>query len=169
MRNLKSRRGVTMVELLGVMIVIGILLLVAGSSVSKNIKRSNREAVVNDLQMYATSLADAYYDLGSPSIVSGESSSDSEFRRYLSMVQSDYLAVTFDMDTLTATSTGYFVEIASPLDVFESRYHCWFVTDDSVMKYAMIASGGENGIVDSESYGNQEFKDDIVLIVRPKV
>lgn len=158
-----------MVELLGVMVVIGILLLVAGSSVSKNIKRSNREAVVNELQIYATSLSDAYYDLGAPAFAPAEAFALDEFKRYLSIIQSEYLAVTFDLDTVTATDNGFEVAIASPLDSFESQYHCWFVTDESVMRYVMVASGGENGLIDSSGYSSQNYADDIVLIVRPKV
>lgn len=158
-----------MVELLGVMVVIAILLGIAGWSISANVKRSNREAVVNELQVYATSIADAYYDMGAPSINPADASGLNDFKRYLAMMQSDYLSVTFDTDSIVVNATGFECDIAAPLDVYESNYHCWFVTDDSVMKYVMVASGGEDGKIDSAGYGSQEYGDDIVLIVRPKI
>lgn len=158
-----------MVELLGVMIIIVILLGIAGWSISANVKRSNREAVVNELQIYSTSLADAYYDIGSPSIDPSNSDGVNEFKKYLSTIQSDYLSVTFDQSSITSNASGFEVDIESPLDVYENKYHCWFVTDDDVMKYIMVASGGEDGKISSEGYSSQNYSDDIVLIVRPKV
>lgn len=158
-----------MVELLGVMVVIAILLGIAGWSISSNIKRSNREAVTNELQVFATSLADAYYDIGAPSFAPADPDALTEFKRYLALISSDYLSVSFDESTITATPTGFEVEIATPLDVYENQYHCWFVTDESVMKYIMVASGGEDGKVSPDGYSSQDFSDDIVLIVRPKV
>lgn len=158
-----------MVELLGVMVVIAILLGVAGWSISGNVKRSNREAVVNELQVYATSISDAYYDIGAPSINPADAGAVDEFKRYLNLIASDYLSVTFDESSITATTTGFEVDIASPLDVYEGKYHCWFVTDDAVMKYIMVASGGDNGVIDDAGYSSQDYADDIVMIVKPKV
>ena len=157
-----------MMELIGVMVVIGILLATAGASVSQNVKRSNREAVVNELQIYATSISDAYYDMGAPSFNPADASSLEQFKRYLQILQNNYLAVSFDFTTLVATDTGFEVTVESPKDAFETPYKFWFVTDDSVMKYAMVASGGEDGLIDSSGYANQVYGDDIVLIVRPK-
>lgn len=158
-----------MVELLGVMVIIALLLGIAGWSISANVKRSNRDAVVNELQVYSTSLADAYYDLGAPSIDPSSASGLEEFKRYLSVIQSDYLSVEFDLTSLVTTDSGFEVDISAPLDVYESQYHCWFVTSDAVMKYVMVASGGDDGRIDSDGYSAQDYGDDIVLIVKPKV
>lgn len=158
-----------MVELLGVMVILAILLGIAGWSISANVKRSNREAVVNELQVYSTSLADAYYDLGAPSINPADTDGLTNFQRYLATIQSDYLSVTFDTASIKANDHGFEVDISAPLDVYESKYHCWFVTDDAVMKYVMVASGGEDGRIDATGYSSQNYGDDIVLIVRPKV
>lgn len=155
--------------MLGVLIVIAIIIGVAGMSVSKNIKRSNRDSVVNELSVYSTAISDAYYDLGAPEFPPAATESKAEFERFLKLLASDYLGVTFDYSTLSATDTGFEIDISSPLDVYESRYHCWFVTDESTMKYAMIASGGDNGKLDTEGYTRQEYADDIVLVVKPKV
>ena len=164
----KRYRGMSMMELIGVMVVIGVLLATAGTSVSKNVKRSNREAVVNELQIYATGISDAYYDLGTPSFNPSDPDALDGFKRYLQVLQNNYLAVTFDFTTLVATDKGFEVTVASPKDTFENPYKFWFVTSDDVMKYAMVASGGDDGQIDVSGYANQVYGDDIVLIVRPK-
>lgn len=155
--------------MLGVLIVIAIILGVAGMSVSKSIKRSNRDHVVNELSVFSTAISDAYYDLGAPEFAPAAPESKTEFERYLKLLETDYLGVVFDYNTLKTTDTGFEIEISSPLDVYESRYHCWFVTDESTMKYAMIASGGDNGVLDTAGYTQQEYGDDVVLVVKPKV
>lgn len=158
----------TMIELVGVMVVLSILTAAVGVSISKNLKRSNRETVVNELQIFATSIADAYYDLGSPSFDTTLPESETDFKRWLTTVQEDYLTVQFDWDTLASTSSGYKIDVASPIDVYEQPYHFWFITSPDVMKYAMVASGGDDGSVAPEGYSSNNYGDDIVLIVRPK-
>lgn len=157
----------TLIEVVGVLIIIGVLMLVVGNSVSRNVKRGNRESVVSELELYATSIADAYYDLGSPDF--DPTSQQDEFERYLTIIEKDYLTVEFDHTTIAPTTKGFTVEIASPIDIYEKRYKCWFVTTSDVMKYVMVASGGENGIIESEGYDAGDYKDDIVMIVRPKL
>lgn len=158
----------TMIELVGVMVVIAILTGMVGLSISRNVKKSNREAVVNELQVYATSLSDAYYDLGSPSIDPTGADAADEFKRWLMTLQDGYLSVTFDWNTLTATDNGFRVDAASPTDVYEAPYHFWFITAPDMLKYAMVASGGEDTIVDFEGYKTKQYNDDIVLVVRPR-
>ena len=167
-KRFKKRAGLTMIELIGVMIVLVILTTLVGLSVSKNVKRSNREAVVSELQVYSTSLSDAYYDLGSPNCDPLIEGSEDEFKRWLLNVEDDYLTVKFDWATLTATASGFKIDSQSPLDVYEQPYHFWFVTDPDLLKYAMVASGGEDGKVDFAGYASKNYADDIVLIVRPK-
>lgn len=158
----------TLIEVLGVLIIIAILMLVIGNSISRNVKRGNRESVVSELELFATSLADAYYDLGSPDY-DDPATMQSQFETFLTIIEKDYLTVQFDHSTLTPTAKGYTVEIASPIDIYEKRYKCWFVTASDVMKYVMVASGGENGIIEEAGYAAGDYKDDIVMIVRPKL
>ena len=156
----------TLIELLGVVVIITVLTLVVGNSVSKNMRRGNRETVVSDLSLMSSNISDAYYDLGPPCF--DPSTELDEFKRYLTVLQNDYLTVTFDEDTLTPTANGFTIEIETPLDVYEQRYKVWFVTDESVMPYTMIASGGDNGKVEEGGYASQQYGDDIVMIVKAK-
>lgn len=161
-------RGMTLFEVIGVVLIIGILSGVAAFSVSRNVKRSNRESVVNELQVYSTSLSDAYYDLGAPKIDPTETDSDVAFKRWANQVQDGYLSVSFDWDTLEATDNGFKVDSKAPMDVWEQPYHFWFVTSPSLLSYAMVASGGEDCRVDFSGYASKNYQDDIVLVVRPR-
>lgn len=152
---------------MAVIVIIGLIVGVGSASVSSNLKRSNREAVANDLQLFTSNLADAYYDLGAPSIDPTSPDAISEFKRYLSVLQSDYLSVTFDMDSVVATANGFEVDIASPLDVYENQYHCWFTTVEGVPNYIMVASGGEDRKLNTAGYASQNYGDDIVLVIKP--
>lgn len=175
MKNLapirKSKvRGTTMVELLAVLAIIVILLGIAAFSVSENTKRSNRESVVTSLQTMSTALSDAYYDLGAPSIDPAAEGALDDFKQYLAVISDDYLGVVFDETSIQplASGNGYSVYTDSPVDVYDTPYYFWFITKDDVMKYVMVASGGDNGVIDVESYTAQNYGDDIVMIVRPK-
>lgn len=163
----KKRKGMTLIEVIGVLIIIAIITALVGFSVSRNVKRGNRESVVSELELYATSLADAYYDLGSPEF--DPATQQAEFDRYLTIIESDYMSIQFDHTSITPIPTGFTVKIASPIDIYEQQYQCWFVTAPDVMKYVMVACGGENCKIESEGYAVQDYKDDIVLVVRPKV
>ena len=166
----KRRKGFTLPEILVGIVLGSIILTAVGSSASKNIKRTNRETVVNEMQVFLTGIQDAYYDLGAPSFDPAVTGDEEKFKRYLQTLQDSYLGMAFDFDTLTATANGQGFEIlvAAPLDTYESQYKCWFITKDGVMKYAMVASGGDNCQIDEAGYASQNYEDDIVLVVKPK-
>lgn len=162
-----KRKGTNLVELIGVMVVIGILLLFAGISVSKQTSRATRETCSNTLQIYANSLSEAYYDLG----VFEYTSDLSKFKAWLDVVASDYMSVEFDMSTIEDSGGFIKVDTLTPLDNWEKPYHFIFSTDTSTMPYAIIASGGDNG--ELEDWGDAGLEtnigDDIVVIIHPKL
>lgn len=166
----RSRDGFTMIELMVVIVISIILLGVAAFAVSENTKRSNREAVVTTLQSMSTAISDAYYDIGAPNMNVTADGAIDDFKRYLNVLSEDYLGIVFDESTITPLSSGkgYSVSTLSPFDVYDAPYYFWFITDKETMKYVMVASGGENGNIDSDKYTAMSYADDIVMIVRPK-
>lgn len=165
---MKARKGFNMLEIIVGIVLVGIISVGVGNSASKNMKKATREAVQNELQMFSTNISNAYYDIGPPIVDAGDPNAQTKFENYLKTLAGEYMSVQFDMASLTPTTNGYSVEISQPLDAFESRYTCWFITDSSVMPYIMIASGGENGQIDSAGYSTQNYGDDLLLIVKPK-
>lgn len=167
--NHKCRSAFSLVEVLVVLIIVVIVTLGFGASANRQIKRTNRETVVNEMQVLASNLADAYYDLGNPAYDPTTTEGSTQFTTFLQTVSSEYLGYTFDYTTLTSTANGFTVEVSDPTDVYEQHYKCWFVTKDGQPRYVMIACGGDDGIISASGYAAHNYADDIILIVRPKL
>lgn len=158
-----------MLELIGVMVVIGILLGIAGFSVVKQTKRANRESVANTLQMYATALSEAYYDLGSFKIGATDAETEANFTSWIEIVANEYLTVDLDMGSIEKSGSSFKVTSKTPLDSWEQPYIFWFHASETERPYALIVSGGENGIVDPWDLANDNVGDDIITVVHPKI
>lgn len=166
----KARRGLSLVELVVVLVIVAIIAFGFGSSAVSQIKRTNRETVVNELQVLASNFSDAYYDLGNPDYDPSTTEGLEQFKTFLNIISSEYIMYSFDFGTLEATDNGFYVEVSDPVDVWEQRYCCWFVTKNVPGgKYVMVASGGDDGIVSSAGYASNNYSDDIVLVVKPKI
>lgn len=151
-----------------VLIIVAIVTFGFGTSAVKQIKKTNRSTVVNELQVLATSFSDAYYDLGNPEYDPGTTEGQTGFKLFLSILSMEYLAYTFDMDSLETTTNGFHLKVKDPVDVWEQPYECWFVTKGN-NRYVMVASGGDDGTIRFEGYKENKYDDDIVLLVKPKV
>lgn len=179
----QKRKGLSLIELVVVLIIVGIILVGFAASASTQVKRANRSDVENELQVMSSNLSDAYYDLGNPTFEPADDAADgttterARFKRFLITLET-YLGCQFDrgsatdtadFGSITATDLGYYVEIKEPLDTYEQTYKCWFVTSkEAPARYAMICSGGDNTIVEYEGYASNNYSDDIVLIIYPK-
>lgn len=164
----KRRAGFNLIEILIALIIISIVMLGFGASASLQVKRTNRETVANELQVLASNFSDAYYDLGSPEIDSSAEGSQDDFERFLKLISTDYLNYTFDLDSIEPMSNGFSVKVADPIDVYEQEYNAWFITMGT-SRYVVVASGGDDGVINYEGYKNQDYADDIVMVVRPKL
>ena len=165
----KKRRGLSLIELVVVLIIVAIVLIGFGASASTQVKRASRSDVENELNVMASNLSDAYYDLGNPSFNPVEPTDVERFKKFLITLGNEYMGCQFDEDTISATANGFYVEIKEPLDAYEQTYKCWFVTAANLSRYAMICSGGDNTIVENAGYASGDYADDIVLVVYPKV
>lgn len=165
----KRRKGLSLIELVVVLIIVAIVLVGFGASAQTQVKRASRSDVENELNVMASNLSDAYYDLGNPSFNPSEPTDVDRFKKFLITLGSEYMGCTFDETTVKPTSNGFYVEIKDPLDSYEQTYKCWFVTVSNLSRYAMICSGGDNTIVEQTGYASGNYSDDIVLVVYPKV
>lgn len=164
----KRRAGFSLIEIVIALIIIAIVMIGFGASASMQVKRTNRETVANELQVLASNFSDAYYDLGSPEIDPTAEGAASDFERFLKLVSADYLNYTFDYDSIEAMGNGFKVLVTEPIDVYEQQYCAWFVTSGTA-RYVVVASGGDDGVVDWEGYKNQNYSDDIIMVCRPKI
>lgn len=176
-KNVRARAGLSLIELVVVLIIVVIVLVGFGQAASTQVKRANRSNVENELNVMASNLSDAYYDLGNPSFNPAEPDDVAKFKKFLKILESEYLGVTFMRETpsdpnsdivLQTTANGFYVEIQEPLDTYEQTYKCWFVTTANLSRYAMICCGGDNTVVEHEGYASGDYSDDIVLVIYPK-
>lgn len=151
-----------------VLIIVAIVTFGFGTSAMKQVKKTNRSTVVNELQVLATNFSDAYFDLGNPEYDPSTTEGVAGFNTFLDILSSEYLAYTFDTDNIEVTSNGFHVKVKDPMDVWEQPYHCWFATKGST-RYVVVSSGGDDGTVRFDGYKNNHYDDDIVLIVKPKI
>lgn len=165
----RARTGLSLIELVVVLIIVAIVLIGFGSSASVQVKRASRSDVENELNVMASNLSDAYYDLGNPAFNPTVPDDQTRFGKFLLTVGTEYMGCVFDETTLRPTTNGFYVEIKEPLDAYEQTYKCWFVTVDNLSRYCMICSGGDNTIVEQTGYASGNYADDIVLVVYPKV
>lgn len=172
----------SLIELVVVLIIVAIVLVGFGASASTQIKRANRSDVENELNVMASNLSDAYYDLGNPAFDPTNPDDTRKFVTFLKILESEYMGITFDLGnrdthnsggvpdygTLETTPNGFKVEIGDPKDAYEQTYKCWFVTRPDLSRFAMICSGGDNTIVENAGYNTGDYADDIVLVIYPK-
>lgn len=166
---MRGRRGLSLVEIVVVLIIVAIITVAFGVSANRNIKRTNRETVVNEMQVLASNFSDAYYDQGNPAFDPHTDEGLVGFKQFLQLISSEYLGYAFDMDSITPTANGFHVVVSDPVDVYEQNYEAWFVTSGATSRYVMVASGGDDGIIQSSGYASHNYSDDIVLVVKPKV
>lgn len=164
-----KRKGLTLVELIVVLIIVAIVTIGFGTSANRNIKKTNRETVVNELQVLASNFSDAYYDLGNPAYDPSNPDDLVRFRTFLQMVCSDYIGYSLDLNNITPTPNGFKVKVLDPIDVWEQNYMMWFVTKEGGARYVIVASGGDDGIISESGYASQNYSDDIVMVTRPKI
>ena len=176
----KTRKGITLIEIIIVLVIVGIIMVGFGNSASKQVKNASRSDVENTLNVMASNLSDAYYDLGNPAYVREEDDGAGNkmivhdidgFKKFLSILESEYMGVKFDKDNIDADDllpNGFKVEIIEPLDAYEQTYKCWFVSKEGMQRYAMIVSGGDDMIVDTTNYASGNYGDDILLLIYPK-
>lgn len=162
------RAGLTLIELVVVLVIVAIILIGFGNSANTQVKRANRSDVENELNVIASNMSDAYYDLGNNAYDPTKPEQVELFKNLLKILQTEYLGVTFDIDHMETTDTGFHVFITEPLDAWEQPYECWFTTAPNISRYVMIASGGDDLVVDSSGYASQNYNDDVVLVVYPK-
>ena len=164
----KGRKGLSLIELLVVLLITSIVVVGFSVSASQQIKRTNRETVANEMQILASNISDAYYDLGNPRYDPDDDDDYDLFLSFLGTLSSDYTGFSFDEDSIEKLPRGFSVIVKEPLDTYENPYKFWFITN-SDNRYVMIASSGDDGVLSDATYPTQNYGDDIVLFVKPKV
>lgn len=163
---MKNRNGFNMVELVIVMVILSILALVGAGTYNKSISNARREVTANTMQIFATNMEEVYGDLGVFEI-SQSSEKERDTIDYLYEITDTYLNFTFDMDTLTMTGEGFTVMTKTLQDGWGQNMK-FYMTIGKINPRAMLISSGDNLIFDDSNYTAGEFKDDMVMLMKPK-
>lgn len=164
----KKKKGYTLVEVIAVMAIIAVLTIGVGVVSVRNVRKANIDQTASDLQIFSTNMGDAYYEIGAPIIDPAGTDGSAQFQNYLTELQDSYMNCTFDMASIEATSNGFKVDFASPTDAFDNQFTMWCTTKEGLDPYIMIVSGGPDGAIDTSNYDDQDYGDDIVMIIHPK-
>lgn len=167
-----AKRGFTLVEIIGVMIIISILTIAAGYTATKAVQRSRIDATAADLQVFASDMEAVLEDIG---VVELDPSDSLELRKskineYLSIIEQDYLHATFARETLVVSDSGFKVSTYELIDPWNSKYTLIYNTDAAkgTPGTCIFASPGPNLNLEDTGYSSGDFQDDILVIVTPK-
>lgn len=165
---MRRRKGASLVELLLFIVVASIIGGGIINGLSSNTAKANKDAVTNELMVYEVGFNDAFYDLGAPEFDPANPDDVEDFKDYIKVMETEYLSLKFDENSITPLSKGFRVSVAEPLDVYGCNYVCYFITAHDVSKCIMLCSGGADGRITADSYASQGYGDDIVLVSRPE-
>lgn len=167
-----DKRGFTLIEIIGVMIIIAILTIAAGYTATKAVHRSRIDATAADLQVFASDMEAVLEDIG---VVELDPSDSLELRKskineYLSIIEQDYLHATFAKDTLVVSDDGFKVSTYELSDPWDSKYTLIYNTDPAkgTPGTCIFASPGPNLNLEDSGYSSGDFQDDILVIITPK-
>lgn len=159
--RLKRRSGNALVYVLCAIAITAVITGVGLPALGTQGKKTNIRATTSDLGVIAAAITDSYEDIGAPVF---DTTDIGAFKDYLEQLQSGYVGVTFDMDSVVATSNGFKVDTLSPKDAFNGDYHFRFVTKEETLNSVMVISYGSNGLSEETSYATGDYGDDIVAI-----
>ena len=167
-----AKRGFTLVEIIGVMIIISILTIAAGYTSTKAVQRSRIDATAADLQVFASDMEAVLEDIGVVELDPSDSLDlrKSKINEYLSIIEQDYLHATFDRDTLVVSNSGFKVSTYELMDPWDSKYTLIYNTDTAkgVPGTCIFASPGPNLNLEETEYSSGDFQDDILVMITPK-
>lgn len=168
-----NNKGFNLTEIIGAMIIISILTVVAGFTVTGVIHRARVDAVTADLQVFASDIEAVLEDIGVFDMNSNTAIKDSQakikFKEFLNTVEADYTHTTFEKDKIEYISaTGQFSTLAKELiDPWGSNYKLIYNAKTNPGT-CILASAGADMVFTDDTYSLGDFKDDILVIISPK-
>ncbi len=167
-----NKKGFTLLELIGAMIIIAILT-IAGSITAVNaVKRANIDATAASLQVFASDMESILEDVGVVEFTDPKTDDQEKvvILEYLALIESNYTHTYFDKDTLKIEASRFTIHTRDLQDAWDSKFTLIYNTDPAkgVTGTCILASPGPNLNIESEGYGDGLFSDDILLITKPK-
>lgn len=166
-----NRKGFTMIELIGALVIIAILTVAIGFTSTNVVHRSRVDATTADLQVFASDMEAVLEDIG---VVELDNASTTEGRariqEYLAMIEASYTHLYFDRTTLVVTKDGFTINTAEAVDPWNQKYLLTYNTSRTKGQpgTCILSSAGPNMYMSNDTYASGDFSDDICVIITPK-
>lgn len=192
--NRNKMRGFTMIEILGVVVIIAVIASMGAYSLTNNLEDSRNDIVYTEQSVFAADLEKMMQDNGVLYIPTVEDPDDPStpayqaemaertrlVKNFINQLESNYLHCYLDLNTLHVTPNYFSIDTSGTLDPWEMPYRLIYYieyggvvggdksTASRTPGDAMVISGGENASIDLSGYKDLNFSDDKILFVDAK-
>lgn len=167
-----TKRGFTLLEIIGVTVIIAILTAAGGFAATQSVHRSKIDGTAADLQVFAADMQAVLEDIGVVQLATTDSGAikKAKINEYLSILEEDYTHLTFDRNTLQIGTSRFTIQTYEAVDSWGSKFTLIYNTDSAKGEpgTCILASPGPNLMLESTGYASGVFNDDILVIVTPK-
>ena len=172
MRSYLSKQGFTMTEIVISMMILTILMTKMTPVFNSQVTSSRIDTVEGNLIIYKSDTEAYWTDYGVFNL-NPESSIEYKAKAitgYLNSLSTNYLHVSFDMETLMISPTSFSITTLTA-DPWGTPYTMFYNTDynSSTCGTVVYASNGPDSKLTSSTYSNGEFADDILVTIVPKI
>lgn len=167
-----NKVGFTITELILVMIVISLLFVGLTVTYNQQVKNSRIDTVEGNLVIFKSDI-EAYmedYGIFNVNNSSNTASKKKKITNFLNKLSTDYLHITFDMDTLVLEPGSFYVDTKSE-DPWKAPYRMFYNVDptSATVGTCILASSGPNTTFSAGTYSTGNFDDDILVAIVPKI
>lgn len=170
---IKIHKGFTIIQLVIGMLIFVILMSIGSNAYNTHILTSNIESVSSTLQIYARNAEDAITDMGFITWDLSETSTaivKSDVEDYLNEAENVYFLCTFDYDSLVidnfnSTKYGFSINTYKERDPWGNPYKFIYILENSDCERLIFASAGPDGTWADSTYIENEFSDDIAIVM----
>lgn len=167
-----TRMGYTMSELIIVMIILAILFVGMTTTYNVHVKNSRIDTVEGNLVIFKSDIEAYLEDYGVFNVQSDATAAYKNERilAFLNKLSTDYLHLTFDMDTLHIAQGSFYVDTVT-LDPWKAPFRMFYNTDpkSATVGTCILSSAGPNLGFTSDTYPVGDFGDDILVTIVPKI
>ncbi len=166
-----KREGFTLVEILGVVVLIGIL--IAGTSVTVNrVWQNNRiDICESELRDMTTAFKSYFTDYGAI-VVAPDGNYETVLNETIEILNNKYLSFAVEVTEIAADKRSAVLETKIKTDPWNNKYSLNIYTYDgadetSVSGLIVIASNGIDAQSSRTTYADGNFGDDVIAVVEP--
>lgn len=170
--RVRRYKGFSLIEIVVALLIITLITTSAVFGFRKQAEQSKIDVTTAALQTFASDMEAILDDIGVVDVEASASQLErqAKVKEYLTLIESTYTHTYFDKSTLVVTSDRFTIKTSSIQDGWGQQFILIYNINNSkgVAGTCILASAGPNLLFNDVGYGNGEFEDDVILIVKPK-